>query len=119
MPGTFPPLRTLALAQYPLERLPRFSVEALEFLDFSQQVYRDLASAKRTWVILLDQLGESEIARLKEFFEQQRGRWGTFSFTDPWDNSVHANCSFAEDTFPQQQSEEGHSQARLTIYEHA
>lgn len=119
MPGTFPRLRTSALAQYPLGRAPRFSVEALEFLNFSRQVYRDLASARKSWVIDLEKLDESEVARLKEFFEQQRGRWGFFSFTDPWDNTVHAQCSFAEDGFPQQQDEEGRSKIRVVIYEHA
>ena len=119
MPGTFPRLRTSALAQYPLERGLRLSVEVLQFLDFSRQAYRDLASARKQWVVDLEKLDGSEVARLKEFFEQQRGRWGTFSFTDPWNNSVHPNCSFAEDTFLERQAEEGLSQTRLTIYEHA
>ena len=119
MPGSFPALRTNAVAQYPLERAASFAVETIEFLDFSRQAYRDLVSAKNHWVVALETLDESEIARLKEFFEQQRGRWGTFSFTDPWNGVVHARCSFAEDSFQHQQSEEGRHQTRLTIYEHA
>ena len=119
MPGAFPALRTTALAQYPLERTASFAVEVLEFLDFSRQAYRDLASAKNRWGVALEKLDESEIARLKEFFEQQRGRWGTFSFTDPWNGVVHPHCSFAEDSFHQQQIEEGRHHTRLTIYEHA
>ena len=119
MPGSFPLLRTSALAQYPLDRGGRFAVETQEFLNFSRQAYRDLAAARHRWVLSLAELDESEIARLKEFFEQQRGRWGTFSFTDPWNNTVYSNCSFAEDSFPHQQPEEGRHQLRLTIYEHA
>ncbi len=119
MPGTFPPLRTAALAQYPFDRAASFAVEALEFLDFSRQAYRDSAAAKNRWVVSLDALDESEIAALKDFFEQQKGRWGTFAFTDPWDGSVHSTCSFSEDRFPQKQAGEGRHQTSLTIYEHA
>lgn len=119
MPGTFPVLKTAALAQYPLERVPRFAVETVEFLDFKKQLYRDLASGRRQWVVSLEKLDEPEIARLKEFFEQQKGRWGTFSFTDPWDGTVHPNCSFADDALPQQNPQVGQHQARLVIYEHA
>jgi hypothetical protein len=118
MPGSFPALHTKALAQYPLERAASFAVEVLEFLDFSRQAYRDLASTKNRWVVALEKLDESEIARLKEFFELQRGRWGTFNFTDPWNGVVHPRCSFAEDSFQEHQSEEGRHQTRLTIYEH-
>jgi len=28
---------------------------------------------------------------------EQSGRAGTFAFTDPWDGSVHADCSFESD----------------------
>ncbi len=118
MPGSLPALSTAAMAQYPFERAPAFAVEAVEFLDTSRQVYRDTVSAKRTWMVALEKLDEQEIARLKEFFIEQRGSWGTFSFTDPHNGSVHPNCSFAEDSFPHQQSEEGRHQTRLTIYEH-
>jgi hypothetical protein len=117
MPGALPPLRTGAIAQYPLERSLAIAVEPVEFLNFTRQVYRDLGAAKRRWVIRLDLLDEGEIARLKEFFEQQKGRWGTFSFTDPWDASFHATCSFADDVFPHAESGARH-QAHLAVYEH-
>ena len=119
MPGSFPALRTSALAQYPLERASSFAVESLQFLDFSRQVYRDGTTPKGRWIVSLENLDESEIATLKGFFEQQKGRWGTFSFTDPWDQVAHPNCSFSEDRFPQKQAGEGRHQTSLAIYEHA
>jgi hypothetical protein len=94
-------------------------VEASSFLDFSRQVYRDLATIKKTWTVALNLLDADEVARLKAFFEQQQGRYGTFTFVDPVDSSVHNACSFAEDTFTQHQSTETSNQNTLTIYEHA
>ena len=35
---------------------------------------------------------------LEEFFVEQGGQAGTFTFTDPWDGTVYANCSFEGDT---------------------
>jgi hypothetical protein len=119
MPGVFPALRTSALAQYPLWRAASFAADAIQFLDFSRQVYRDLRTAKARWTVSLENLDEAEVAILKGFFEQQRGQWGTFSFNDPWDGSVHSSCSFAQDKFPQKQIGEGRHQTTLTIYEHA
>ena len=117
--ASFPALRTGAIAQHPFERAGQVAVESNRFLDFSRQVYRDSASVKRTWTVKLDLLDAGEIARLKAFFEQQQGRYGTFTFIDPVDSSVHATCSFAEDIFTQHQSTETSNQSALTIYEHA
>jgi hypothetical protein len=119
MPGTFPTLRTGAIAQYPLERNATILVQTHSFLDFTRQAYRDLATSKKAWTIALDLLDASEIASLKAFFEQQQGRYGTFTFVDPWDSSSHANCSFSNDQFTQQQHIETQNRATLTIYEHA
>jgi len=114
MPGTFPPLRTAALAQYPLDRRVERGAEQLEFLSLARQVYRE--RSRRRWVIALELLDESEMVTLREFFDQQRGRWGTFTFTDPSDNSPR-QCSFAEDSFPRRRDAAGY-RTRLTIYEH-
>jgi hypothetical protein len=43
-------------------------------------------------------LDESELAALEQFFLNEGGRTGIFSFTDPFDGSVSANCSFDTDT---------------------
>jgi hypothetical protein len=118
MPAAFPTLRTTAIAQYPLDRASTFAGQANSFLDYSRQAYRDLVSAKKTWTIALNLLDAGEIAVLKAFFEQQQGRNGVFTFTDPVDASVHSTCSFADDTFTQHQSSETSNAATLTIYEH-
>ena len=119
MPGTFPALRTGAITQYPLERSSELKVEASEFLDFSRQAYRDTAAVRKSWTITLDLLDSGEVARLRAFFEQQQGRFGVFTFVDPWDNSSHPNCSFADDALTQLQEGEMRNRISLTVYEHA
>jgi len=114
MPGTFPTLRTGAVAQYPLDRRIERAAEQLEFLSLARQVYRERSI--RHWVIALNLLDASEVVTLREFFDEQRGRWGTFTFTDPVDASLH-QCSFAEDSFPRRRDAAGY-RTRLTIYEH-
>ena len=62
---------------------PRFSFE-LTFNFFRQTAF----SAQTTF---------DELANLQTFFETQKGRWDTFSFTDPVDSTVRT-CRFDQDT---------------------
>ncbi len=62
---------------------PRFSFE-LTFNFFRQTAF----SAQTTF---------DELASLQTFFETQKGRWDTFSFTDPVDSTVRT-CRFDQDT---------------------
>jgi len=115
MPGTFPTLSTGAIAQYPLRRELHLGAEALRFLDGSAQSYRNQAAARRRWVIDLALLNETEVGALREFFEEQKGAWGTFRFTDPWTGATFNSCSFDDDVFPERQEGEGRNAARLVI----
>jgi hypothetical protein len=119
MPGTFPALRTGAVAQYPLTRELAHATQVVRFLDGSEQTYRDSGTARRRWLIELSLLGDYEIAGLRAFFEEQKGRWGTFTFVDPGTGLPHANCSFEDDVFPEVQQSEGINSVLLTVYEHA
>ena len=95
--ATFPRLKTDAVAQYPLTRTLRFQNQTLRFLDGSEQRFPGFGAPLRRWVIRLDLLDESELVNLEQFFDGQEGRAGIFSFTDPWDGAVYANCSFDHD----------------------
>src|SRR3989304_5260454 len=106
MPGVFPVLRTGAAAQYPLQREVRHSAEVVRFLDGSEQAYQNQAGPRYRWILDLSLLDDGEIAKLKAFFEQQKGRWGAFSFTDPWSGVTYTTCSFETDVFPQVQTAE-------------
>jgi hypothetical protein len=95
---TFPALKTGAVAQYPSDRSRRFSTQVNRFLDGSEQRFRGFGTPLKRWRIRLELLDEAELASLEDFFEEQRGPAGTFVFTDPWDGTVHASCSFEGDT---------------------
>jgi phage-related protein len=95
--ANFPGLKTGAVAQYGSDRSRQFSTEVLRFIDGSEQRFPGYGSSLMRWVIRLDLLDESELEGLEQFFENEGGRAGTFSFTDPWDGTVYANCSFESD----------------------
>jgi hypothetical protein len=95
--SAFPKLKTGAVAQYPASRAAAYATEVFRFLDGSDQRYRAQGAPVRRWAIRLELLDESEMAALEAFFEATQGRCGSFSFEDPWDGSVHADCSLESD----------------------
>ena len=95
--ANFPALKTGAVAQYPSDRQRSFSTQVFRFLDGSEQRFPGYGAPLRRWTIRLDLLDEAELTNLEEFFESEGGRAGSFSFTDPWDGTVYANCSFDGD----------------------
>lgn len=95
--SAFPALKTGVVAQYPLARAVHFATQEVRFMDGSAQRFRSRADALRRWAIRLDLITEEELARLEEFFIEQHGRVGAFSFTDPWDGVEYPSCSFEDD----------------------
>jgi Conserved hypothetical protein 2217 (DUF2460) len=95
--ATFPKLKTSAVAQYPASKEMRFQNQAIRFLDGTEQRYRDSGGLLNRWNIRLNELDESEMAAIEQFFADNQGRFGNFAFTDPWDGTVHPNCSLASD----------------------
>ena len=89
--ASFPTLKTGAVAQYPAERQFRFSTQVVEFIDGTEQRFREYGQPLRRWTIRLDQLDSTELQAVQSFFDAA-GPVSTFSFTDPWDGSVHVNC---------------------------
>jgi len=93
----FPKLKTGAVAQYPLTREIRLSTRVLPFLDGSMQRYA-MRGPRRQWRIRLAQLDEGEAARVDEFARRYLRTLEPFSFEDPLDGVVHANCVLEADT---------------------
>jgi hypothetical protein len=93
----FPRLKTGAVLQYPAEREVAYSTQVFRFVDGSEQRCRDCGASRRQWVIRLDQLEESELAQIEEFFAAQQGRAGEFAFVDPWDGQRYPSCSLQQD----------------------
>ena len=96
--GTFPTLKTGAVAQYPATKTLRFQNQILRFIDGTDQRYRDSAGPLHTWEIHLEKLDEAEMANMETFFADNQGSFGSFTFTDPWDGQVYPNCSLATDS---------------------
>jgi hypothetical protein len=115
--ANFPPLKTGAYAQYPSDRTRQFSTSAYRFVDGSEQRFPEYGEPLRHWTIRLDLLDESELATLEQFFVNQGGRVGTFSFTDPFDGTVCPSCSFDSDTGLFDYAETGRGASLVTIGE--
>ena len=115
--ATFPNLKTRAVAQYPATKTLRFGSTALRFVDGTEQRYRELAAPLHQWEIRLDLLDEGEIAAIEAFFVENQGRFGSFAFTDPWDETVYPNCSLASDEWSAMSVEEMRGKTSITVVE--
>ena len=94
---TFPSLKTGVVAQYPAGRSLLKSTWVGRFVDGSEQRYRQTKTAQHRWLIHLAELTEAEVMALREFVTSVAGRFGTFSFTDPFDSTTYASCSLDSD----------------------
>ncbi len=113
--ATFPKLKTGAVAQYPLARRAQFQNQIVQFVDGSDQRYRDSAGARLEWEIQLSLLDASEMAAIEEFFRVNQGAFGRFEFVDPWDGQVYDNCSIADDDLQLAVVSESGGNTRLTV----
>lgn len=95
----FPRLKTNAITQYPSGAGRTFRTEVLRFVDGAEQRFCQSADGARHWRIRLDLLDETEVDAVRKFFEQQSGKFGRFTFVDPWTNEEVANCAFSSDVF--------------------
>jgi hypothetical protein len=96
--STFPLLKTGVVAQYPAGRSLTKSTWVGRFLDGSEQRFRLMKDPQHSWAIHLAELTEAEVVALREFVADAAGRFGTFSFTDPFDGATYASCSLDNDS---------------------
>jgi hypothetical protein len=115
--AAFPKLKTNAVAQYPATKAIQFKNQALRFVDGVEQRYRDSAGALHRWTIRLDQLDDTEMGALDNFFIANQGSFGNFAFTDPWDGTAYPSCSLSSDQMYLASLEELQGNSTLTIIE--
>lgn len=115
--AAFPTLKTGVVAQYGADRTRSFSTQVFRFVDGSEQRFPGYGSQLRRWTIRLSLLDESELTQLEQFFIDQGGRSGTFTFTDPWDGVVYPSCSFEADTLTLGFEEVARGQTSVTVKE--
>ncbi len=111
----FPTLSTGAVAQYPSKMSVRHQTEVLRFVDGTEQRWPQSGAAIRSWTINLARVTEEELAAVEEFFIAQQGRFGSFSFRDPFDGIVYQSCSFDADSLRSVLFDEESAQTTLTI----
>ena len=115
--ATFPALKTGAVAQYGSSRTRAFSTQMFRFLDGSEQRFQEYGAPLLRWSIKLSLLDEAELTALESFFASQGGQAGSFAFPDPWDGTVHPNCSFGDDQLATQYAGPARGSATITVKE--
>jgi hypothetical protein len=91
----FPLLSSGAVTQYPTAVTSSQGVQAIRFLDGSDQRYLTQGKLLRQWQIRLDLLNEVEVQQLEAFFISQQGEFLPFIFPDPISGTSVPNCRIA------------------------
>ena len=117
MPAAFPTLKTGAIAQYPGTKTTQYSCIVSRFLDGSDQRYRDYSAPLRRWTIQLNLLDDGELSALDQFFAAQQGRFGVFSFVDPWTQATIPSCTLEQDSLDYTLSGEMRGSTSLVVVE--
>jgi hypothetical protein len=115
--AAFPELKTGAVAQYPSERSRGYSTAVYEFLDGSEQRTSQFGTPLRRWLVRLELLDEAELFALEQFFVEEGGAAGSFSFIDPWDETEYPDCSFEGDEIELVFAGPGDGRSQLVIRE--
>ena len=115
--SNFPTLKTSAILQYPAQKDVRFATEVVQFIDGSEQRFREYKTPLHRWVIRLDLLDQSELQVLREFFRTQAGQADSFVFTDPWNSITYTNCSIEGGDMSRQLVDEMKGKTSLTVRE--
>jgi hypothetical protein len=111
----FPILTTGAVTQYPSGRRTSYSTCVTQFVDGSEQRFREFRRPVRHWIIRLSHVSASEAAAVDSFFLSMQGRFGSFSFVDPWDGQEYTDCSFDQATLAAAASTDSNYQSQLVI----
>jgi len=113
---TFPLLKSGYEVQYPLRQTIIQNVQAVSFLDGSEQ--RCATSGPlHEWTIQLDLIDEQELSALETFVGQMQGESGQFVFTDPLDGVQYNSCSLASGSLSESFGGPGRVATQLVIRE--
>jgi len=111
----FPILKTGAVSQYPVRRVTAFSTRILRYLDGSEQRFRLFTAPARKWIVNLSALDEREADSFLKFYWSLQGSAGRFSFTDPWTDIMHTNCSLELDELRLEYTAPGQCRGTLVV----
>ena|SRR5258708_28734638 len=111
----FPRLKTGAIAQYPAEADVSWKTHVVRFLDGSEQRHQQIQNPVSRWIVRVELLDDQEARTLADFYREQSGMLGTFSFEDPNTNVVYPSCSFEVDHFSVIEEDEFRNSGMLRI----
>ena len=115
--NTFPTLKTGAVMQYPAQRDVGFSTTALQFVDGSEQRFRNYQAPLHRWIIQLSLLDQAELQEFQEFFRAMEGPAEDFAFTDPRDGTSYPSCNLGSDSMAAVLAGEWNGETSLTVLE--
>ena len=90
-------------------------VRDLQDVGFNAWHDQTLTGGQRWWELKLSSVSEEELCAIEEFFVSQQGRFGRFTFVDPFDGTEYPNCSFDADSLHGQLFDEESAQSTLII----
>jgi hypothetical protein len=110
----FPRLKTGAIAQFPTETRTSYRTSVFRFVDGQEQRISHQGE-RRSWELKLSNLDDHEWASLRAFFDERRGRFGGFTFTDPRSGTTHEGCYFEDDELACRVVAEGRTECTIRI----
>ena len=117
--AAFPKVGTGVVAQYPSARLVDSDTTVLEYVDGSEQRFRNRSAPVNRWLIRLGDVATRDLFAIETFFLEQQGQYGSFSFTDPWDGTEYPDCSFEQEMFEIVALADGRYESHLMIRNNA
>lgn len=90
----FPELKSGSTVQYPAVSIEEHRTHVTQFLDGSEQRFRQLAGSGRRWLITLAKLDDGEAAGLWKFYLAHAPVGAAFEFRDPQSGVLYSNCRF-------------------------
>lgn len=94
----FPEIGCHAVAQYPSSFTLRTPVIVQQYIDGTEQRFRDSQPALRQWRIQLRNLTQKDAEAVRAFFSSVFGSASSFRFRDPWTGAWVDRCWFRSDT---------------------
>jgi len=123
--SAFPALSTGTRAQLPYTQIRRFAALVNDNPIGPRYTYTWFAGALsgfptrslRGWELSYPALNDADLSTLESHYRNQWGRWATFSFTDPDDATVYANCRYDDDALVITHQQKGVNSLTLKIIE--
>src|ERR1017187_9443340 len=97
--SAFPQMISGVTSQRPYTSSAEFLHTTNELASGGRIAYSWRTNPLYSWVLTFAHVSTTDVKVLEDFFNLMAGRYGTFTFTDLVDASIHSNCRFDQDDF--------------------